>query len=238
MSYVYAYLDPRKPGLWQTSEYVFEFEPFYIGEGRGRRIFSHLDGKGPNPLKTNKINKLKKLGLKPIILKIYDNISPNDARKIETKLIREIGTCAVLDSVPRGPLLNAKIQDEDKHIFAKGKKRSQETINKWKSSYAKMSDESRKRISEGQRNIDPITRLRMTQSQFGRKTTIETKLKLSVATTRKNSKTWKISFANNAKSIVVTNLKLWCSKHGYVYSSVKHTATSGKFYRGLIVSIT
>jgi hypothetical protein len=29
--YVYAYLDPRKPGIFKYEEYEFGYEPFYIG---------------------------------------------------------------------------------------------------------------------------------------------------------------------------------------------------------------
>ena len=44
--YVYAYLDPRKPGKFKYGEYEFTHEPFYIGKGTKSRINRHLAGNG------------------------------------------------------------------------------------------------------------------------------------------------------------------------------------------------
>lgn len=44
--YVYIYLDPRKPGSYdyqiKGEWYHFDFEPFYIGEGHGCRLYDHI----------------------------------------------------------------------------------------------------------------------------------------------------------------------------------------------------
>jgi hypothetical protein len=40
--YVYAYLDPRKPGKYVYGEYVFDYGPFYIGKGFDNRMYIHL----------------------------------------------------------------------------------------------------------------------------------------------------------------------------------------------------
>lgn len=40
--YVYAYLDPRKPGLYVYGNYKFDYLPFYIGFGKLDRLNRHL----------------------------------------------------------------------------------------------------------------------------------------------------------------------------------------------------
>lgn len=35
--YVYCYLDPRKEGVYVFGEYQFDYEPIYVGKGKGQR---------------------------------------------------------------------------------------------------------------------------------------------------------------------------------------------------------
>jgi hypothetical protein len=115
--YVYIYLDPRKPGKFSyertTEEFgyekideVFDFEPFYIGKGLGKRINLHLKkvqrGKFSNSPKNQKINKLIKIGLLPIISKIKENLIEEEAFNFEKQFIRVIGR----HDLKLGPLLN------------------------------------------------------------------------------------------------------------------------------------
>jgi len=39
--YVYALLDPRKPGRYVYETWEFDHEPFYVGKGSGNRIICH-----------------------------------------------------------------------------------------------------------------------------------------------------------------------------------------------------
>ena len=103
--YVYAYLDPTKPGKYEYDEYIFEFEPFYIGEGLKDRLKRHLKethSTHKNHHKTNKIAQLKKNGYLPIIIKIKENISKVSAQELEIELINKIGR----KDLNKGPLLN------------------------------------------------------------------------------------------------------------------------------------
>jgi uncharacterized protein len=72
--YVYIYIDPRN------------FEIFYIGKGKGCRKDSHLtDTKETD--KVNRINKIKKCGLEPIIRVVARNLTEDESFLVEKTLI-------------------------------------------------------------------------------------------------------------------------------------------------------
>ena len=106
--YVYALLDPRKPGGFQYEKYKFSHEPFYIGKGQGTRMYQHTSkselNRNRNPFKNRKILKILKLGLKPIKIKIEDNITENNALNFEKYIIEHIGRYA-----SGGPLTNLDV---------------------------------------------------------------------------------------------------------------------------------
>jgi hypothetical protein len=110
--YVYIYLDPRKPGTFIYEDLIYLFEPFYVGSGRGYRKYSHLyetDMKHKNKPKYNKIKKIKKLGLKLILIEIVSNLTKEKSLIIETNIITKIGR----NNIKTGPLLNYKSSEED-----------------------------------------------------------------------------------------------------------------------------
>jgi len=100
--YVYVYLNPLKPGKFEYNEYVFEYEPFYIGKGFGDRMFYHLKLKGRNYLKNKIISDLLKNNLTPIIIKLYDNLTDVDSLVAEIAVIKTIGRI----ELNSGPLTN------------------------------------------------------------------------------------------------------------------------------------
>ncbi|AIW03365.1 hypothetical protein CPT_Mater208 [Bacillus phage Mater] len=105
--YVYAYLDPRKPGNFVYDDLSFDYLPFYIGKGKASRMYFHLWGAKHgkvlgNPHKFNKINSILSEGLEPIILPVRTALTSNDALRLEKQLISRIGKV----SDKRGPLTN------------------------------------------------------------------------------------------------------------------------------------
>ncbi len=95
--YVYAYLDPRKPGKYAYgSDLFFEFEPFYIGVGKDSRAYDHIHfaitgKKDGNKMKIGKINKIISLNLTPVIVFIYHSNDREVANKYEIHCIKTIG---------------------------------------------------------------------------------------------------------------------------------------------------
>lgn len=96
--YTYVYLDPRKSGDFTYQRgidevYCFNHEPFYIGKGCGGRIDEHLrcQGSDKNRHKKNTIKKIQKVGLKPIIIKVLQNVNEDEALAEEIKLICLVG---------------------------------------------------------------------------------------------------------------------------------------------------
>lgn len=108
--YVYALCDPTKNKSLiiesNTYDFVFMNEPFYVGYGRGDRMNSHWKNLHFNNLpitrKWSKLKKLKKDGLKPIEIKLIDNISKEEAIAYEIFLIEKIGRI----DFNSGPLTN------------------------------------------------------------------------------------------------------------------------------------
>jgi len=108
--YVYIYLDPRKPGPFTYGEYTFNYEPFYVGKGKDGRCNDHLieaksdqiDISFDNPFKIRKIRKILKSNLKPIILKVKENLIEQDSFDLEIWLIWVIGRV----NLKNGPLVN------------------------------------------------------------------------------------------------------------------------------------
>jgi len=103
--YIYALLDPRKPGNFQYGSIQCDYEPFYVGKGHGSRCYDHFMSCNLNDKlkKSNKIKKIiKETGSKPIIIKLFENLYEEQALETEIFLIRQIGR----DDMNLGPLTN------------------------------------------------------------------------------------------------------------------------------------
>jgi group I intron endonuclease len=104
--YVYVYIDPSKEGAFTYDglDFSFLYEPFYIGKGHNNRIFAHLQEyrlSKKNHI-SNKINKIFKSGYEPVMFKIYENLTEEEAFEKEIFLIDTIGRRIK----NKGPLVN------------------------------------------------------------------------------------------------------------------------------------
>lgn len=108
--YVYALLDPRKPGIYEYGPIRFAHEPFYVGKGKGTRDRSHFrlgdlsaeSKKIRSPFKRNKIRKILESGQQPITIRIKNNVTEDRAFSYEIRAIELIGR-----KCDGGPLTNA-----------------------------------------------------------------------------------------------------------------------------------
>ena len=112
--YVYAYCN-ADDALYISSKGSLPGTPFYVGRGVGGRWLAHLGealgtpSKKPNHLKLSAIKKIVAAGQLPVIIKVAEHLTREEADAIETALIAEIGTIANVFGVEkRGPLTNLK----------------------------------------------------------------------------------------------------------------------------------
>jgi len=89
--YVYVYLDPMKKGKYVYNDLNFNYEPFYIGKGKGKRIVYGLDDINNSSSKKSRIKHIRRNGFEPIILKIYENLTETMSYYLEKNIINEIG---------------------------------------------------------------------------------------------------------------------------------------------------
>lgn len=178
--YVYAYLDPRKPGNYIYGEFKFNYEPFYIGKGFENRMYKHLDesviNKNTNKHKVSKIkNIIKEFGDKPIIIKLVKELSDKNALLIEKLYIKKIGR----SDLKSGPLTNLTNGGDG----ASGKICSNETKEKIRAHNVgkKLSDLTRKKMSKSRSdgNIWNKNKKGKDSHLYGIKRSEETKIKIS-----------------------------------------------------------
>ena len=200
--YTYCYLDPRKPGDYNYGSYHFDYEPFYIGKGKGDRIKVHLRedaNSSYNPHKVRKIQKIiKETGNNPIIYKLNENLEEQEAHSKEVELIKFIGR----NDLKLGPLLNLTDGGEG----SSGAIRSPEAIAKAVESRKgyKPSEETKRRISESNigRTITEEQRVNLSEAHKGIKHSEETKKRLKeLSTGRKHTKEAKDKISKTHKGV-------------------------------------
>jgi hypothetical protein len=106
--YVYVLLDPRKPGNYDYGRLKFDYEPFYVGKGKGRRDRSHFrmgnvradTNRMFTKHKVNTILAILGAGLEPLVQRVRTEATEDVAYRLEIRAIAMIGRR------PAGPLTN------------------------------------------------------------------------------------------------------------------------------------
>lgn len=100
--YVYALLDPRKPGPFYFGHWKFSHEPFYIGKGKGNRLNHHEKSDNRNNHRSNRIRSIHRDGFEVLKVKKRTGLTERQAHLLEIKLIKTIGR----RDTRTGPLAN------------------------------------------------------------------------------------------------------------------------------------
>jgi len=172
--YVYIYLDPRKNGGFKYGNYRFEYEPFYVGKGHGRRDRDHLAEayynqdvkKGKRDRKCSIIRKIKRvLGKEPLIERIAENLSEDSSFELEKNTIESIGRA----DLKKGPLVNLTDGGEGLSGYiatAEHRKKNSESLKG-----RIISEETRKKMSAARigKKLTSETRRKMSESRKGEK---------------------------------------------------------------------
>ena len=108
MYYVYMYLDPRKTEYTLEDGTRLEHEPFYVGKGKGKRAWCHLDPneRTNNSLKKGKIKRITDAGYIPKIVFLHEGLTEIESLRLEEEWILKIGTKWCIKGIASGPLCN------------------------------------------------------------------------------------------------------------------------------------
>lgn len=157
--YVYAWLRPCG-------------EPFYIGKGRGRRDVVH---KYNNPLFVRILDKIRKSGKEPSVVRLRENLTEAEAHEMERAEIAKYGR----RNNGTGVLANLTNGGEG----TSGRILSDETKAKIGAIHAgkTLGHEHRAILLSVAKNPSAETRAKMSASQVGRRHSAETKSKMSAS---------------------------------------------------------
>jgi|APGre2960657404_1045060.scaffolds.fasta_scaffold59843_2 hypothetical protein len=144
-------------------------EIFYVGKGSGKRAYDHLkpSGWGNNSHKLNKIQKIRKNGMEPHVLFLYENLDEKMAFDMEIREINRLKKDGVnLTNMTNGgdcgPIRFGKRSKSERQIVAEKTKEAM-----WKEEIRERhlnsirSESNRKRLSENQ-----IQKLRTNKEWF------------------------------------------------------------------------
>lgn len=176
--YVYILLNPLKSGNYTYGIYSFDYEPFYVGKGKGKRMYYHSvknKESSKNNIKFGILKKINESSRKPIYLKIKENLYEDESFELEKKLIDLIG----LRIDNKGPLSNMTYGGEGVSGYKHNDKTKKLLSEKAKGRI--ISEAQRKAISNANKGriFSKESRKKISKANKGRVKSIETRNKIS-----------------------------------------------------------
>lgn len=260
--YTYIYLDPRLSGNWTTSIISLNFEPFYVGKGKGKRSQQHKQRWSYNKTHSHKNHRIKSIvddGLEPIVVMVQKGLDQRMALDLEATLIKEIGTRHYIKGIMNGPLTNLKTDGDIQNYSdisrrkmsqsAKARIRlphSEETKDKMRKSNKSRLPEVRERMSEGRKGKPvPIGHSeRMSKLHSGKTISDSHKQRLRECFTGReysDESKRKMTLSQLAhwlivdelgNEITITDLRQWCKDKEINYQTFYGTLSRDKFHKG------
>lgn len=94
--YVYVLQNPKKPLRFKTDKYGLEYEPFYVGKGKGDRSNVHLNSVVKRDTAHNsrllaEILMIQSYGMDPIVTKVFLNLDEEKSYELESEVITHYG---------------------------------------------------------------------------------------------------------------------------------------------------
>lgn len=166
--YVYCYLDPRYPGEFKfNSDIKFDFKPFYVGKGHGKRMFDHLRRK--DFLWGDKLAAIRSAGLEPIVMHVKTNMLEQEALDLEGDLIDHFGkkvehTGCLLNIMSRGNALGGSLNG----MYGKTHTAEVRKIISDSRRGIKLSEEHKAKINPKGRVHSEETKRKISESQIGK----------------------------------------------------------------------
>lgn len=231
MAYVYIYYDPRKTPI----------EPIYIGKGIDDRMYHHINKKCHNPILERKLTKIKELGLEPIIEKIQDELSDEDALKIEVELIAKYGridlkTGTLCNLTEGGEGSSGRIvSDETKQLWSEQRKGKKQTEAQYEANcnrtISEETKEKQRKANKGHSRHTPEQLKILKEFNTGRKASQETIDKMSKQrkgkqTQSNNPAAIKVNIFNSTGDLIYSchgNFEVVCKENGLPSSALSNS---------------
>jgi len=239
--YVYAYLDPLKPGKYTYPgiNLSFLYEPIYIGKGRKSRYLYHIrcaNWKGYKGAFIDRIKHILCSNNYPIVLKLSEGLNERESSNKEIYFIGKIGRLDLCS----GTLLN-RTRGGDGVVSCLFTKERREHISKRmlgdKNPASKLNMPYCRILDKAKRAARTTVRLGLLKGPnhplYGKGHSVQSKIKISenhVCCTGKNNshaKKWRVISPGGDQYLCEGNLKYFCQKHGISHQALKRNRGRG-----------